>query len=131
MQAAKELVQRRQAGRSPGELREVRQEIIQDASGTMKGPLKAPDFYYMSGFRDFLCHTHEVAFTPSELKTLLKDTGTTLLGYVGIEAEVKAEYVKKFPSDPYMRNLDFIDAFEADHPELLEGGLQMFWVRAD
>jgi hypothetical protein len=97
----------------------------------MKGPLEAIDFYYMSGFRDFLCHAHEVAFTPAELKPLLKAAGTTLLGYRGIEAEARAEYVKRFPEDPYMRNFDFVDAFEADHPEMLHGNLQMFWVRAE
>jgi SAM-dependent methyltransferase len=129
--AAKELILRRQIGRSAAELRAVRQEMIQDASGLMKGPMEANDFYYMSGFRDLLCHTHEVAFTPAELKTLLKDTGTTLLGYRGIDKEARAEYVKRFPDDPYMRNLDFVDAYEAEHPEMLHGNLQMFWVRAE
>jgi SAM-dependent methyltransferase len=131
LQAAKEFIHRQQIGRSPEELRAVRQEIIRDTSGLMKGPLEARDFYYMSGFRDLLCHVQEVAFTPAELEPLLKAAGTTLLGYVGIEAKARAEYVKKFPDDPYMRNLDLVDAFDADHPEMLGGGLQMFWVRAE
>jgi SAM-dependent methyltransferase len=131
LEAAKELIHRRQIGRSARELRTVRQEIIQDASGLMKGPMEASDFYYTSGFRDLLCHAHEVAFTPAELKTLLKDTGTTLLGYRGIDKEARTEYVKRFPDDPYMRNFDLVDEYEADHPEMLHGNLQMFWVRAE
>jgi SAM-dependent methyltransferase len=131
LQAAKELIQRRQIGMSAAELRAVRQEIIRDTTGLMKAPLEAPDFYYTSGFRDFLCHVHEVAFTPAELKPLLKAAGTTLLGYRGIDKEARAEYVKRFPDDPYMRNFDLVDAFESDHPEMLQGTLQMFWVRAE
>ncbi len=131
LQAAKELIQRRQIGRSAGELRAVRQEIIQDASGLMKGPMEAVDFYYMSGFRDLLCHVHEVAFTPAELKPILKAAGTTLLGYRGINAETRAKYVKRFPQDPCMRDLDLVDAYESDHPEMLQGNLQIFWVGAE
>jgi hypothetical protein len=72
-----------------------------------------------------------VAFTPAELKTLLKDTGTTLLGYRGINKEARADYVKRFPEDPYMRNFDLVDAYESDHPEMLRGNLQIFWLRAE
>src|ERR1700678_2624743 len=121
LQAAKELILARQIGRSSGELRMVRHEIIQDTTGQMKGPIEASDFFYMSGFRDMLCHAHEVAFTPAELKTLLEDTGTTLLGYRGINKEARADYVKRFPEDPYMRNFDLVDAYESDHPEMLRG----------
>jgi SAM-dependent methyltransferase len=131
LEAAKELIQGRKIGGFAGELRAVREEIIQDATGQMNGPLGADDFYYMSGFRDLLCHTHEVAFTPAELKQLLKDTGTTLLGYRGIHREARAEYLKRFPADPFMRDLDLVDAYESEHPEMLHGNLQMFWVRAE
>lgn len=131
LQAAKELIQGRRIGRSSTELRAVRQEIVQDSSGLMKGTMEAPDFYYMSGFRDLLCHAHEVTFTPAELKPLLKASGITMLGYRGINAEARAQYVKRFPQDPYMRNLDLVDAFESDHPEMLHGNLQVFWVRPE
>jgi SAM-dependent methyltransferase len=129
-QGAKEFIRRQQIGRSSEELRAVRQEIIQDTSGQMKDPTEEADFYSMSGFRDLLCHVHEAAFTPAELQPLLKAAGTKLLGYVGIEAEARAEYAEKFPNDPYMRNLELVDAFDADHPTM-HGGLQMFWVRVE
>jgi SAM-dependent methyltransferase len=131
LQAAKELIQRRQIGRSSAELRAVRQEIIRDVTGLTKGLTDAPDFFYMSGFRDLLCHVREVAFTPAELKPILKAAGTTLLGYRGINAETRAEYVKRFPEDPYMRDLDLVDGYESDHPEMLQGNLQVFWARAE
>jgi SAM-dependent methyltransferase len=130
LQEAKRIICERNIGTSPGELREVRQEIIRQQPGSTRGPLKLDCFYYMSGFRDLLCHAHEVSFNPSELKPVLEAGGLTLLGYRGINSLARATYLERFPQDPYLRDLDLVDAFESDHQDLLGGGLQTFWVQA-
>jgi hypothetical protein len=116
-------------GKSPGELREARQEIINLQSDSATGPLSSADFYYMSGFRDLLCHVHEVSFDPLELKALLKSVGLTPLGYRAIKLATRAKYLERFPQDPYMRDLDLVNIFEFESPELLHLGLQVLWVQ--
>jgi len=111
-------------------LRAVRQEIIRHHSGAARGPLDFTDFFYTSGFRDLLCHASEVSFNPSELKPLLDAAGLTVLGYRGIESPTKAMYAEKFPQDPYMRDLDLVDEFESEHPDLSRKSLQTIWVQA-
>ena len=58
------MICERNIGTSPGELRDVRQDIIRQQTGPAKGPLDLDCFYYMSGFRDLLCHAHG-GFLPS------------------------------------------------------------------
>ena len=127
---AKRIIRERNVGTSPGELRAVRQEIIRHHSGAARGPLDFTDFFYTSGFRDLLCHASEVSFNPSELKPLLDAAGLTVLGYRGIESPTKAMYAEKFPQDPYMRDLDLVDEFESEHPDLSRKSLQTIWVQA-
>jgi SAM-dependent methyltransferase len=127
---AKRIIRERNIGTSLKELREVRQEIIRHQSGASKGPINMSDFYYTSGFRDLLCHVHEVSFHPAELMPVLDDAGLTVLGYRGIASPTRAKYLEKFPRDPYMRDLDLVDVFESEHPDLFNLNVQMLWVQA-
>jgi SAM-dependent methyltransferase len=126
---AKRLISERNIGTSPNELRAIRQEIIRRQSGATRGPLDRLDFYYTSGFRDLLCHAREISFYPAELKSILDSAGLTVIGYRGIDSATKAKYLEKFPRDPYMRDLDLVDEFEAEHPDLFRGKLQILWAR--
>jgi SAM-dependent methyltransferase len=127
---AKRIIRERNVGTSPAELRAVRQEIIRHQSGPARGPQDFVDFFYTSGFRDLLCHASEVSFNPAELKPFLDAAGLTVLGYRGIDSPTKAVYGEKFPQDPYMRDLDLVDAFESERPDLFRKGLQTIWVQA-
>src|SRR5579864_2641940 len=130
LQEATRLIRERNIGRSPSELRGIRQEIIQLQNGATNGPTQFVDFYYMSGFRDLLCPAHEVTFYPAELKPILQAVGLRPLGYRNIKPADRAEYVQRFPQDPYMRDLDLFDAFESDHPDIFRGELQMLWAQS-
>jgi len=130
LQEAKRIISERNIGRSPQELRELRQEIIRRLPDPAKGPLGSPDFYYMSGFRDLLCHVQEVTYYPIELKPILEAGGLTVLGYRSLDSIAKAKYLEEFPQDPYARDLDLVDKFETEHLDLLSRGLQTFWVQA-
>jgi len=129
-QEATRVVRERNIGRSPGELRDIRQEIIRLQNGATNGPTHFEDFYYMSGFRDLLCPAHEVTFNPAELKPILQAVGLRPLGYRNLKPADRAEYVQRFPQDPYMGDLDLLDAFESDHPDVFRGELQMLWAQS-
>lgn len=130
LQEAKRIIAEQNVGRSPGELREMRQEIIRRLPDPTKGLLGTSDFYYMSGFRDLLCHVQEVSYYPSELKPILEAEKLTMLGYRNLNSTAKTKYLEEFPQDPYIRDFDLVDKFESEHPDLLTTGLQTLWVRS-
>jgi SAM-dependent methyltransferase len=115
---------------SPNQLRLLRQEVVAHAGDDAKAAMACWDFFYLSGFRDLLCHVHEVQFTPAELKTVLKNLNVSFLGYCRVNAEMSRAYRERFPQDPKMRDLDLVDQFEADHPDVF-WSLQTFWVRGN
>ncbi len=130
LQEAKRIIAERNIGRSPDELRELRQEIIRRLPDPTNGPLGTSDFYYMSGFRDLLCHVQEVSYCPSELKEILEAEKLTMLGYRNLNSIAKAKYLEQYPQDPHIRDFDLVNIFESEHPDLLTTGLQVFWVQS-
>jgi len=130
LQEAKRIISERKIGKSPHELRVTRQEIIRRLPDPANGPLGSSDFYYMSGFRDLLCHVQEVSYHPIELKPILEAEHLTLLGYRSFNSSMKTQYLEQFPQDPYIRDFDLINAFESEHLDLLGGGLQTLWVQS-
>jgi SAM-dependent methyltransferase len=124
---ARSYLESRHPGFSPNELRAIRQEVL--ATGDTVH-LKYGDFFYTSGFRDLLLHAREVEFKPAELRPILTNLGLRFLGYSNIGSAVRAEYHKRFPEDPDMRDLDLIDQFEAQNPDMFLS-LQVFWVRKE
>jgi hypothetical protein len=130
LEPAKRLIESRQIGRSPVELRAIRDEIIADRQRLGSSLIENYDFFYLSGFRDLLCPAYELLFTPSELNKLLRDLKLTFLGYRNIDPELRQSYRERFPQDREMRDLDLLDQFEEDHPEML-WSLHIFWVRKD
>jgi SAM-dependent methyltransferase len=130
LEPAKRLIESRQIGRSPVELRAIRDEIIADRQRLGSSLIENYDFFYLSGFRDLLCPAYELLFTPSELNKLLRDLKLTFLGYRNIDPELRQSYRERFPQDLEMRDLDLLDQFEEDHPEML-WSLHIFWVRKD
>lgn len=110
-------------------LRAERARILEDARDNPAWILRSRDFYYSSGCRDMLCHTHEVTFTPSDIADWLDSCGLEFLGFSGLRSETKTAYRERFPADLEMRNLANWEAYEADHPDTFRS-LQVFWARA-
>ncbi len=126
--AAQEFICRSGNDRSPKTLRSLRQEVIRSSRDDSGSPTSSSDFFYLSGFRDLVCHIQELTFTPLEFETLLAAANLTFLGFRGIKAHFKSTYSERFPDDPNMLSLGCLDSFEASHPDLF-GGLAQFWVR--
>jgi len=128
---AQSFVASRGLGRSPSELRKIRQELAAKVTSNdwkdKWAPTDNPEFYQLSNFRDLLCHTHEVQFTPAELGAVLRRLDLTFLGYRRLEDHTRAAYAERFPMDSNMRDLDLLEQFEAEHPDIFRG-LQIFWL---
>ncbi len=128
LNAAKRLIESRGIASSPEELRAIRQEMIRNLPQEARMPADWLDFYYLSGFRDLLYPAHEVLYTPAELHAILRPLGVTFLGYRHLDEETRTTYRQQFPQDPDMRDLELLDQFEAEHPDVFLS-LQCFWVQ--
>jgi 2-polyprenyl-3-methyl-5-hydroxy-6-metoxy-1,4-benzoquinol methylase len=131
LQDAQSLVASRGISRLPNDLRKIRQEIIAKIlANELKGkrvPTHHSDFYHLSGFRDLLCHTHEVQFSPVELGAVFRRLNLSFLGYSGLDDETRAAYAERFPMDSNMRDLELLEQFEAEHPDMFVY-LQILWL---
>ncbi len=112
---------------TPRGLRALRQEILANHPEQVRTLVTCTEFFYLSGFRDLLCHVHEVAFTPAELRTFLQDSNVSFLGYE-MDGKARRAYAEHFPDDAVILDLDKVDRFEAENLHLTSG-LHRFWVR--
>ena len=127
--SAQRLAKSRNIGGSPDELRLFRQDVIAtECDEGRVGLADISDFFYLSGFRDLICHVQELQFTPAELKGVLQNVNVSMLGYRGVKAQTLSAYRERFPEDPDMRDFDLVDRFETDHPDMF-ANLQTFWLR--
>jgi 2-polyprenyl-3-methyl-5-hydroxy-6-metoxy-1,4-benzoquinol methylase len=124
--SAQEFVAGRSVDRSPAALRVLRQEMIQGQ--VSEDATQRLDFFYLSGFRDLLCHVREVQFSPAEIGPILGQIGIEFLGFRGVDKEKRQAYTTQFPEDPGMRDLALVEAYEAEHPDLFPS-LMVFWVQ--
>jgi hypothetical protein len=79
------------------------------------------DFYTLSTCRDLLFHVQEHCYTPMGIAALLKETGLEFLGFRNVAANVLEAYRRRFPDDPFARDLASCEAFEVDHPDTFVG----------
>jgi SAM-dependent methyltransferase len=128
LERAKRQIRSYNVGRSADELRDLRQKIIATESQDPRGPTSDLDFFYLSGFRDMLCHAQEVLFTPAELREILENLNLEFLGYRHLDVKHCETYRKQFPQDPEMRDLELLERFEFENPEMFRS-LQFFWAR--
>jgi SAM-dependent methyltransferase len=112
---------------TPYQIREFRRKLITNNAGNLEMLARSFDFFYLSGFRDLLCHVHEVLFTPAELKSFVQGSEVSFLGY-NLDAEGSKAYCRRFPDDPYVRDLAKLEQFEIDNPDM-NWSLHEFWIR--
>jgi SAM-dependent methyltransferase len=109
-------------------LRAARAHLIESGREEWLEASQSIDFYCTSGFRDLLAHTHEILYTPRDLSALIGSAGLELLGFRNVKAGSRSAYLAEHPDDPALRNLDWLDDFDATHPDFF-GGLMCFWLR--
>jgi len=84
------------------------------------------EFYSASGLHDYVFNTHELRYTPLQLKALLDDHGLIFIGFDIGRGDYIAAYKVRFPDDPTLSDLENWDQFEQDVPDVFEDMLQ-FW----
>ena len=84
------------------------------------------EFYSASGLHDFAFNTHELRFTPLQLKALLAEHNLQFIGFDVPRGEYIEQFKAAFPDDPDMVDLDNWDKFEQSVPDVFEDMLQ-FW----
>jgi SAM-dependent methyltransferase len=126
--AAREIEARCARADDLAALRAARAHLIESGREEWLVPSRSPDFYCTSGFRDLLAHTHEILYTPRDLQALIGSAGLELLGFRVVKAESCAAYVAEHPDDSALRNLAWLDDFDAAHPDFF-GSLMCFWLR--
>jgi tetratricopeptide (TPR) repeat protein/SAM-dependent methyltransferase len=103
-------------GRSAGDIRRCRQEIMDFPSDTPQGRITTSwDFFSTSDCRDLLFHVQQHGTTIPAIKEFLQANGLELLGFE-LDARVLRTYSLRFPEDPARTNLDLWDVFESENP---------------
>ena len=98
-------------------IRALRQTIIRGQDEPRwKSLVKTVDFYSMSGCRDVFFHVMEHRFTIPAIKSFLDENRLRFLGFE-IESNVTDMFRERFPGSDALVNLDYWQAFEADHPQ--------------
>lgn len=118
------------------DMREFRRRVLQGELGADGRVLaRCGDLYSLSGCRDFLFHVREKRFTIRELASLWKANGLGFLGFHPIRPPLREAYARRFPDDPFARDLDNWIAFEEGEPDefcrLMNLSMLYYWLRKD
>jgi hypothetical protein len=126
--AARRFIAERGYGQTAADIRRCRQDIM---AVTQDGPLKAitqlGDFYTVSDCRDLLFHVQELRLKLPQIKAFLQVAGLRFLGFE-LESSALYAYVRQFPADKTMTDLDNWHVFETRNPQTFIGMYQ-FWVQ--
>jgi 2-polyprenyl-3-methyl-5-hydroxy-6-metoxy-1,4-benzoquinol methylase len=125
---AQQLAQSLDPKGSLAELRRIRQQILATLTSDVPLLTQFTDFFYLSGFRDLLCHAREARFSPGEMKVLLEELGLEFVGLAGLAEGATRAYQEAYPSDPHMRNLLQVDVLDTADPALM-GPIHDYWLR--
>jgi Flp pilus assembly protein TadD/SAM-dependent methyltransferase len=126
---ARAFIAERGYGSMPEDIRRCRQAIIARAAGDLaRGVTERWDFYSTSGCRDLLFHVQEHQFELAEIKSFLKDEQLVFIGFENIPGPMIKEYLRWFPEDAAMTDLDNWDALEKQHPTVF-GSMYRFWIQ--
>jgi tetratricopeptide (TPR) repeat protein/2-polyprenyl-3-methyl-5-hydroxy-6-metoxy-1,4-benzoquinol methylase len=124
--AAREFIAGRGYRDTADDIRRCRQALLALPDGApAKSVTASPDFFSVSGCRDFMFHAQEHRTGILEIKALLAANDLT---FIGFDTPARGAYAKLHPDDPAMSDLDRWHAFEVDHPATFKGMYQ-FWVQ--
>ncbi|HLX29916.1 MAG TPA: tetratricopeptide repeat protein [Casimicrobiaceae bacterium] len=126
--AAKAFIAERGYAPTDADIRRCRQEMMSREHVQRFATLaRRRDFYTTSECRDLLFHACEHRFTLPEVRRLLDEAGLSFEGFV-LSAPHASRYLRQFPSDPRMADLDNFETFKAQYPQLF-AGMYIFRVR--
>ena len=109
-------------------IRAAREELAQ----AQMSVARSYDFFSTSECRDLLFHVQEQTFTIARIRTFLAAHELRFIGFTlsAPAATAAAEYVKRFPDDPGLSDLDHWEEFEPQWPDTFRGMYQ-FWVQKE
>lgn len=125
----RDLIQKYDMTPTPNGIRTLRQAILEGKMPhDFSGIFASDDFYSMSGCRDLLFHAQECQYEPKELKALVDQNNLQFLGFI-IPETVRKDYLKEYPDDHRLIELDNWQSFEAKNPKLFAGMFQFYVQR--
>ena len=128
VKAAREFIKKKGFKTTVKEMRQCRQEIMQNDEVDLFIDLKQfGDFFDFSSFRDLIFHVNEHCFTIPQIDRLLAQFGLRFIGFV-LNDRTKTAYREMFPEDTYMDNLELWDRFEDAHPNTFSS-MYSFWCQ--
>jgi hypothetical protein len=96
--------------------RRFRRDILRAPPGALPSglaeALTKPDFYTLSMCRDAFFHIQEREFSLREILAMVERLGLQFLGLKIADAVTQQRYVERYPDDPAVRNLRYIEAQE-------------------
>ncbi len=111
------------------DLRHFRHAVLEgDGAWPGLADLGSTEFYYLSGCRDFVCHACEHVFDLASIAEMLAERRLRFEGFEFADPKIKPRYLKAFPDDPAMTNLENWSRFETRDPSTFLGMYQ-FWCR--
>ena len=126
---ARELIKKRNFRNTNENIKNFRQEIINDIEDqSFKLITQSQDFYSTSSVRDFLFHVQEHRFTIPQISKILKDLDLEFLGFFFDDEHIKRKFSKFFPNDKENISLDNWHQFEINNPNIFSSMYQ-FWVK--
>ncbi|MBM3529320.1 MAG: methyltransferase domain-containing protein [Alphaproteobacteria bacterium] len=126
--AARDFVAARGYGRTAGDIRRFRQDVLALPEGDLvRLVAESPDFFSVSDCRDLVFHVQEHRFTLPQIAAFLDEAGLAFLGFE-TDVRVLGRYGERFPDEPTRTDLRRWHAFERDNPTTFSGMYQ-FWVQ--
>ena len=111
------------------ELQTIRHALIAQKAFDIETAKASRDFYYISGFRDLLCHVQELSFTPMEIKAMLEKLHLQFLGIDYSDTPtIETAFLSAHPDESSSRDLNVYEEFEASRAAEMPS-LIKFWVR--
>jgi SAM-dependent methyltransferase len=102
---------------TPADIRTLRQEILRlHEERGWRMTAQTPDFFSVSGCRDFLFNAVEHTFTVPRIKQFLSDNGLTFLHFDLDPATIES-FRGRFAGEAALGDLDKWHSFETDHPQ--------------
>ena len=109
-------------------VRKIRKYVFENLKNPDYLPLsRMPDYYTTSSFRDLLMHHQELDFTIPEIQEMIEDK-YKFIGFTFLSNQRFENYIKKFPDDKFLNNLNNWNTYEKENPDFFSGMYQ-FWLQ--
>lgn len=129
--AARNFIAKQGYAASAVDIRQFRQAIMSMNTGLdveIRMAKTCPDFFTTSACRDLLFHVQEHRFTLPQIKECLRELGLNFIGFIFANPRITMQYMKRFPDNKSMSDIDSWSIFEAENPKTF-AGMYLFWVQ--